>query len=152
MKTNRAWILFSAVAVLLVGLVVACLLSVPEPPFRTRGVATVELIDHLRETKEVTDPALRRQILRLLNRSTVEKLPNPRIKGSGNKTVSIMYKDGTKDGATFHVREYPSYDSITDTRYEEGEYMECDLETFYYLKDGVVDRLLEIFDSLDTNE
>lgn len=128
---------------------VSAVLLLRQPPLlKEEGIDAVVLSVTGRGHKELTDPAEYRPVLQLLNRTRRQECPEDTRKG-WNMAVYVYYEDGTRD-TVWLIYDIGEADAgVVGVIQPTGEYMSRDLDGNYRIKDGTIQALWDLCDSID---
>lgn len=144
---KKLWFVLGAV-LLVVAVTVAAVFLLRRPPLiREDGIESI-VITIRNQHKEITDPKLQKQILKLVNGlQRQEEYQGPTIYGSAIR-IYCFYEDGSKDsiGLTVHT-EFVNPETGDISPYYEIMYTDKDAE--YLIENGTVENLVQFFDAID---
>lgn len=145
---KKRWIGLGALLLAVIVAVSAVLLLRQPPLLKEEGIDAVVLSVTGRGHKELTDPAEYRPVLQLLNRTRRQECPEDTRKG-WNMAVYVYYEDGTRD-TVWLIYDIGEADAgVVGVIQPTGEYMSRDLDGNYRIKDGTIQALWDLCDSID---
>ena len=141
---KKWWIGLGALLLAVIVAVSAVLLLRQPPLLEEEGIDAVVLSVTGRGHKELTDPAEYRPVLQLLNRTRRQECPEDTRKG-WNMAVYVYYEDGTRDTVWLVHHANTATPGVTEPT---GEYMSRYPDGNYRIKDGTIQALWDLCDSI----
>ena len=142
---KKWWIGLGALLLAVIVAVSAVLLLRQPPLLEEEGIDAVVLSVTGRGHKELTDPAEYRPVLQLLNRTRRQECPEDTRKG-WNMAVYVYYEDGARDTVWLVHHANTATPGVTEPT---GEYMSRYPDGNYRIKDGTIQALWDLCDSID---
>ena len=145
----KKWWIGLGALLLVAAVTVSAVLLLRQPPLlEEEGIDAVVLSVTGRGHKELTDPAEYRPVLQLLNRTRRQECPEDTRKG-WNMAVYVYYEDGTRD-TVWLIYDIGEADAgVVGVIQPTGEYMSRDLDGNYRIKDGTIQALWDLCDSIN---